>query len=341
MARPTGKEVPVISLNLKNDIIFKAVYGRENNECKQALIAVLNLVLDRTSDPITKITYKNPFNTREKVDQKESVMDIKAETNSNEIIDLEIHLFYDDDFVPRNIYYHSGMIMQSLAPGEKYGKIKKTISIHLVDFLMFDETDRYHTIFGMLEKQQHFLLTDRVEMHYLELPKVNSKRLLAPNQLNRLERYLEYLRYAGDPKHAAYLEKLKLQGGKEIAMTEKLLKQATADEIVREQAIARDKFLFRQYCLERQHEERMKALEAAEEAQKAAEEGKKAAEEGKKAAEEGKKAAEEGKKAAESELLRTRRLTAKNLLNTGMGLPQIAEIMGISETTLEELLALN
>ncbi|MCI7301715.1 MAG: hypothetical protein MR704_08125, partial [Clostridia bacterium] len=43
---------------------------------------------------------------------------------------------------------------------------------------------------------------------------------------------------------------LRSQGGKEIAMTEKLLRKATADEIVREQAIARDKFRLQQHCRE-------------------------------------------------------------------------------------------
>ncbi|MCQ4635366.1 Rpn family recombination-promoting nuclease/putative transposase [Anaerovorax odorimutans] len=242
---------------MKNDVIFKAVYGRENEECKQALIAVLNLILDRKEDPIRKIDYKNSFNLRKIASQKESVLDIKGETMQGELLDLEIQLLYDEDFIPRNIYYHGGMITEALESGQKYGMMKKTISIFIVDFSLFEWTRRYHCQFGIEEIQEHFSLTDLMEMHYLELPKVNPDRRPV-SQLTELERYLEYLRYAGDPQQAAYLSELKAQGGKEIQMTERLLKKATADEIIREEALARDKFLLQQACRERQWARREK-----------------------------------------------------------------------------------
>ena len=36
-----------MGLTLKNDVIFKAVFGRETEECRQALMGMLNLILDR------------------------------------------------------------------------------------------------------------------------------------------------------------------------------------------------------------------------------------------------------------------------------------------------------
>ena len=239
-----------IALNLKNDLLFKAVYGREDEECKQALIAVLNLILDRKDNPITAIVYKNPFNVRENETQKESILDIKAETEQGELLDLEIHLLYDADFIHRNIYYHGGMITQALESGEEYVKIKKTISIFIVDFCLFPQTDQYASKFLFKEERENFVLTELVELHYLELPKVNPGRKKTAGELTKLERYLEYLRCAGDASCREYLEDLRSQGGKEIAMTEKLLRKATADEIVREQAIARDKFRLQQHCRE-------------------------------------------------------------------------------------------
>ncbi|MCU7381094.1 Rpn family recombination-promoting nuclease/putative transposase, partial [Clostridiales Family XIII bacterium ASD5510] len=76
------------------------------------------------------------FNVRENETQKESILDIKAETEQGELLDLEIHLLYDADFIHRNIYYHGGMITQALESGEEYVKIKKTISIFIVDFCL-------------------------------------------------------------------------------------------------------------------------------------------------------------------------------------------------------------
>ena len=185
-----------------------------------------------------------------KRDAKESILDIKAETEQGEVLDLEIHLLYDADFIHRNVYYHGGMITQALESGEEYVKIKKTISIFIVDFCLFPQTDQYASKFLFKEERENFVLTELVELHYLELPKVNPGREKTAGELTKLERYLEYLRCAGDASCREYLEDLRSQGGKEIAMTEKLLRKATADEIVREQAIARDKFRLQQHCRE-------------------------------------------------------------------------------------------
>ncbi len=229
-------------LTLKNNVVFKAVYGREEKECKEALIAVLNLILEREEDSITSIEYRNPFNLRERPSQKESILDIKAETSGGELLDLEIHLFYDGDFIPRNLYYHGGLLKETLESGENYDRIKKTISIYIVNFTLFENTDRFHCRFQFKEQDENFPLTDMTQMHYLELPKVNPGRKKAVSELTELERYLEYLRYAGEPGEEGYMEELKAQGGKENAMTDNIMRKVTEDDILREEAIAREKF---------------------------------------------------------------------------------------------------
>ncbi|MCQ4636991.1 Rpn family recombination-promoting nuclease/putative transposase [Anaerovorax odorimutans] len=250
-----------IALTLKNDLLFKAVYGREDERCKQALIAVLNLILDRKDDPIRRIEYKNPFNIREFEAQKESVMDIKAETDMHELLDLEIHLCHDDDFIPHNLLYLAGMVRESLEAGQKYGMMKKSICIFIVDFVLHKQTDRFATDFWFMERRDTFQLTDLAGLYYLELPKVNPGRAKPVSQMNELERYLEYLRYAGEPDQEAYLEELRRQGGKEIDMTDELLRKATADEIIREQAIAREKFILKQKSAERRERQLNESIE--------------------------------------------------------------------------------
>ncbi|MCB6367505.1 hypothetical protein LI291_15125, partial [Intestinibacillus massiliensis] len=120
--------------------------------------------------------------------------------------------------------------------------------------------------------------------------------------LTKLERYLEYLRCAGDASCREYLEDLRSQGGKEIAMTEKLLRKATADEIVREQAIARDKFRLQQHCREVQFKKGL--AQAFEDGQK------------------------EGKEEGQKELVR-------NLAASGMERQQIARMTKLSLETVE------
>lgn len=241
-------------LRLKNDVVFKAVFGRDVEECKQALIGMLNLLLERREDPIREIRYKNPFNIREYDEQKESILDIKAETDRNEVLDIEMQFVFDKEFIPRNILYHCGMVTQSLAAGQSYGMLKKTISIYLLDHVWFDEDKKYHTCFQLREKDSGMLLTDLVEMHYFELPKVNSGEKRSPMELTETERFLEYLRLAGEANNEtdAYFNTLTRTGGKEIEMAEGIMHKVTEEERLREKAIAREKFLHMQASLDRQ-----------------------------------------------------------------------------------------
>ncbi|MBQ4595804.1 MAG: PD-(D/E)XK nuclease family transposase [Firmicutes bacterium] len=82
------KEMNKHVLSLKNDVLFKRVYGSDTEESKFILKSLLNKILGRDDDPIVHIEYKNPFSIKECVDEKESVLDIKAETNKRELIDI-------------------------------------------------------------------------------------------------------------------------------------------------------------------------------------------------------------------------------------------------------------
>jgi len=46
--------------------VFKAVFGQDNDRSKKALILLLNTILDRKDDPITRIRILNPYNHRPK-----------------------------------------------------------------------------------------------------------------------------------------------------------------------------------------------------------------------------------------------------------------------------------
>lgn len=260
-----------MALTLKNDVIFKVVFGREDEACKAALIGMLNLILDRKDDPIKSVVYKNPFNVRETDAQKEGILDIKAETNRGELLDIEMQFTEDEEIIERNLYYHCGMVMQGLATGEKYGKLKKTVSISILNYALPRLGGEFHTCHVLREARTGKTLTNLMQFHYIELPKVNREHRPIM-ELTEVERFLEYLKYAGEPGWEDYVEALKRQGGKEIQMTDAIMREVTQEEILREKAIARDKFLHWQASCQRENkklkaeraelEEQMRQLKA-------------------------------------------------------------------------------
>lgn len=160
-------------VTLKNDMLFKAVFGRDEDECKDALMGMLNLILDRKDDPIQEIEYINPFNIPDWIGTKESILDIKAKAKTGEVFNVEMQLIYDKELVPRNLYYHCGMVKHSLAKGKDYGKMKKTISIYLINYILFPQDTDYYRCFMLRDCIKDETLTELLQMHYVELPKVN------------------------------------------------------------------------------------------------------------------------------------------------------------------------
>ena len=233
----TNKQV----LSLKNDLLFKRVYGSDTEESKFILKSLLNRILNREDDPIVSIEYKNPFSIEECIDEKESILDIKAETNKREIIDIEMQIVWDKDMPSRLLYYHGSLLRESLQKGEDYDKMKKTITICITDSEAFRETDKFLSEFYFMEKDDHFLFSNMTYICCIELPKVNPDGR-KPEDLSPLEICLEYLRCA-DENGSEYVEELIRRGGKDLEMAQEILRKATEEEILRERALAREKFL--------------------------------------------------------------------------------------------------
>lgn len=249
-----------MALTLKNDVIFKAVFGREAEECKAALIGMLNLILNRKDDLIKSVVYKNPFNVREMDAQKEGILDIKAETDRGELLDIEMQFAEDGEIIERNLYYHCGMVTRGLAAGEKYGTLKKTISISILNYTLPRMGTEFHTCHVLREERTGETLTNLMQFHYIELPKVNQDKRPV-KALTEVEQFLEYLKYAGEPGWEDYVEELKRQGGREIQMTDAIMREVTQEEILREKAIARDKFLHWQASCQRENKKLKSELE--------------------------------------------------------------------------------
>lgn len=71
-------------LRLKNDYVFKAVFGADNGQSREMLRRMLNVILDRKEDPIRELTIRNPFLVDENVTAKASELDIYVVTEKGE-----------------------------------------------------------------------------------------------------------------------------------------------------------------------------------------------------------------------------------------------------------------
>lgn len=166
------KRIPLPSLmDLKIDYAFKQLFGIEKN--KQITIVFLNAFLQETGrDPIKDITFTNIEAGGEHVDDKQSRLDLLVVTTTGEKINVEIQFTDRYNMIKRFIYYWSGIYRSQLRSGMGYKELSDVISINLLNFNIFDQTERFHTMYHLFEDEEQFKLTNAMEFHYIEMPKL-------------------------------------------------------------------------------------------------------------------------------------------------------------------------
>ena len=181
-------------LPLTSDIVFKRVFSREGNE--KILKSLLEAILDTE---IQKVEVKNPEITKNYADEKLGVLDIRAQIDKDIMLNIEMQVANVKTMVNRNIAYTSRLIAEDTRVRETYGTLKKFISItilgenllkrntyHSIAHLKFEDIEKEKQI-NMGYRKEQGMLTDRLEIHYIELKKFLKKK---PEMNNKLEQWL-------------------------------------------------------------------------------------------------------------------------------------------------------
>lgn len=224
------KEVDMLPLS--NDYVFKRIFGKGGNEkiLKSLLEAILKI-------NIQKIEIKNPEIPKEAIDEKLSILDIKAEINNNTIIDIELQVGNTTAIEKRLVVYNAKMIAGEIKVSEKYQKAKDTIVICIINdnvvkrnaylslaMLKYEKTEEIRYVNIGYEKEEEYL-TDMVKYYIIELPKFKKKK---PKVADLLEKWLYVI--GGDQK---MMEECKKEN-EEIKEAVEQLTQMSADEYERE-----------------------------------------------------------------------------------------------------------
>lgn len=174
-----------------NDFIFKKVFGEKGNE--DILISFINAVLKRThKEPIVELEIiDNKELTKEVILDKTGIIDVRARTSKGEHIDIEVQLTNQGNMDKRTLFYWGKMYLENIRQGEDYAKLEKVITINILDF-EFLGTESYQSSFHLWEDiEKDYMLTDMVEIHFLEIPKFRSKESKDYKE-NNIERWLAF-----------------------------------------------------------------------------------------------------------------------------------------------------
>ena len=151
--------------SLKADFVFKELFAHEKVR-KQFLSDVLEIPMEL----IKSVRMANPFLRKTFRRQKQGIMDIVLVLNDDTKIDIEMQVYRQEHYIQRKLYYLARMYTDDLMIGERYKKLRRCISISLVDFELLPDTEEYHNIY-LLRNEAGKELTDLWEIHIIELGK--------------------------------------------------------------------------------------------------------------------------------------------------------------------------
>ena len=150
--------------NVLNDYFMRYMFAKEGHE--HILKNLINSVrIDSNQEPFEYIEVLNTFNLKENVFDKESIADVKAKTKSGETIIIEIQRIGNQSFIYRSLYYWAKNYFTNLKSKDIYSDLIKGI-------------DKPHSCYFIKELETNHILTNHLEIHFLELKKFNSNNKL-------------------------------------------------------------------------------------------------------------------------------------------------------------------
>jgi predicted transposase/invertase (TIGR01784 family) len=297
---------PPNCMNPKNDFVFKRLFGEQ--ETKENLISLLNAILRMPSgQQIADLNViENKELTKELIEDKTGRLDVRAELMDGTQIDIEMQLTNEKNMDRRTLFYFGKLFLDSVKSGKSYHHLKRTITINLLDFSFLD-IERFHSTFHIYEDHvKNYMLTDVLEIHFIEFPKF---RKLAKNLSDPLHRWLLFLE---EKLPQDQLEEL-VQMDPVIKKAEERLEWLSSDELSRQLYEARENSLIEYNSKMRDAREEGIELGIEQGLVRGIEQG------------------------LEQGVERGRAEVAKNLLKNGMTLANISEVTGLTVEQVKQL----
>ena len=286
------------AIDPKIDCVFKALLGAEEN--RNLLLHFLNAILaQELQEPLVWVEILNPYNDKEFINDKLSIVDIKARDEHQHLYQIEIQLCNYPHLPARILYNWADIYSQQLQSGQDYNKLKSTYAIWLLaDNLLNDNQDYLHDFKMRDQHGRTFCWHGGIWL--LELNKFHAGRIDTEQQ-----RWLKFFKEGETLNDDTLPDWMNTQEMKQAMST---LSRFSEKERAYFQYQARQDFIREQRTI--QYDLEQAALRAAQ-----AEQATKAAEETAKAAEEAAKAAEEAAQELAQELNQARQEIATTQLN--------------------------
>ncbi len=168
------------AIDPKIDCVFKALLGSEEN--RNLLIHFLNAFLAQDlAEPLVWVDILNPYNDKEFLSDKLSIVDVKARDSHDRLYQIEIQLTSYAHLPSRIIYNWADIYSQQLKSGQEYHELRPTYSIWLLAENLLVDDNAYVHHYKMRDEQGQ-TLTLHGGIWLLELKKFNATQVETEDQ---------------------------------------------------------------------------------------------------------------------------------------------------------------
>lgn len=210
-----------------NDFLFKKIFGETKN--KDLLKDLLESILIDIQIDKVEIN-KDVSLERKMITDKLGILDVVATLNDKTKVNIEMQVKDYYNTVERSLFYGTGIYHENLKSGEDYIDIPKSISIWITNYNVFKEGP-FHEKARLKRDYENILLTDRLELHYIQLPKFKEK---CKRVSSKLEQWLTFIVNEN-------MEAINMSENENIKKAEQELEYLTGDEETKRLAYLREK----------------------------------------------------------------------------------------------------
>ena len=179
--------IPPTEIVVANDQIIK--WSILDVSCSKRLVVSVCICSKRLSiEPIVSVVIINPYNDKEFLDDKLTIVDVKANDQSGRIYQIEVQLAYYSDLPARMVYTWGDIYCKQLKSGNDFTNLKPTYSIWLMGKNAIKDDDKYVHAYKLRDDTGK-LLTDHGGIWLLELEKFS-----AVHVENEQERWLQFFK---------------------------------------------------------------------------------------------------------------------------------------------------
>lgn len=172
----------------KDDYIFKRIFGHKDH----LFINFVNSVFkDKNERMVKSVTFVNTEITKDIIIGKQGRLDVKATLDDGSYINIEVQVKSGDNFKKRSLFYWSDLYKDQHQEGKFYADLKRCVCINVINFDLFKNKDKFHTVIGGLDIDTHEWVLPEFEIHYLEVQKLKKVDYTTMNMLEKWIRFLQ------------------------------------------------------------------------------------------------------------------------------------------------------